>query len=72
MSYSCGKIGDNMVKKLTSKAVYQSKQLSLRVTSYMYNVLVDVAKDNNVSISDVIRSTLNDRFMQSQKTKRKN
>jgi len=72
MSYSCGKIGGNMVKKLTSKAVYQSKQLSFRVTSYMYNVLVDVAKDNNVSISDVIRSTLNDRFMQSQKTKRKN
>jgi len=38
----------------------------------MYNVLVDVAKDNDVSISDVIRSTLNDRFMQSSKTKRKN
>jgi len=72
MAYSCGKIGGNMVKKLTSKAVYQSKKLNVRVTSYMYNVLMAVAKDNDVTMSDVIRSTLNERFMQSRKTKRGN
>jgi len=38
----------------------------------MYDILVDTAKDSNVTISDVIRATLNDRFLQSQKTKRKN
>ena len=72
MSYSCGKIGGNMVKKLTSKAVYQSKRLNVRVTSYMYNMLMAVAKDSNVSMSDVIRSTLNDRFMQSRKFRKEN
>jgi len=61
-----------MIKKISRKVTFQSKKLNFRVTSYMYNVLVDVAKDNNVSISDVIRATLNDRFMQSSKTKRKN
>jgi len=59
-----------MIKKISRKVTFQSKKLNFRVTSYMYNVLVDVAKDNNVTISDVIRATLNDRFMQSSKTKR--
>ncbi len=60
------------VKILDKKSMYQSKKLNVRVSPYMYDILVDTAIDNNVTISDVIRATLNDRFLQSQKTKRKN
>jgi len=60
------------VKIKDRKVHHQSRRLSLRVSPYMYNILVDAAIDNNVTISDVIRATLNDKFLQSQKTKRKN
>lgn len=60
------------VKIIDKRSSYQSKKLNVRVSPYMYDILVDTAKNNNVTISDVIRATLNDRFLQSQKTKRKN
>jgi len=60
------------VKIMDRKVSHQSKKLNFRVSPYMYDILVDTAKDNDVTISDVIRATLNDRFLQSQKTKRKN
>jgi len=59
------------VKILDKKSMYQSKKLNVRVSPYMYDILVDTAKDNNLTISDVIRAALNDKFLQSQKTKRK-
>ena len=60
------------VKIKDRKVHHQSRRLSLRISPYMYDILVDTAIDDNVTISDVIRATLNDRFLQSQKTKRKN
>ncbi len=60
------------VKIIDKRSSYQSKRLNVRVSPYIYDILVDTAIDNNVTISDVIRATLNDRFLQSQKTKRKN
>jgi len=60
------------VKIMDRKVSHQSKKLNFRVSPYMYDILVDTAKDSNVTISDVIRATLNDRFLQSQKSKRKN
>jgi len=60
------------VKIKDRKVRHQSKRLNVRVSPYMYDILVDTAIDNNVTISDVIRATLNDKFLQSQKTKRKN
>jgi len=60
------------VKIMDRKSSHQSKVLNVRVSPYMYDILVDTAKASNLTISDVIRATLNDRFLQSQKTKRKN
>jgi len=59
------------VKIIDKRSSHQSKKLNVRVSPYMYDILVDTAKDNNLTISDVIRAALNDKFLQSQKTKRK-
>lgn len=57
---------------LDRKASNQLVKLNFRVSQYMSDLIRAIAKDNNVSMSDLIRSTLNERFMQSRKTKRKN
>ena len=60
------------LKILNRKASNQSVKLNFRVSWYMYDLLRATAKDNDMSMSDIVRDTLNRRFMQSRKTKRKN
>jgi len=76
MWYSLWYASYNMKKKelriLDRKASNQLVKLNFRVSQYMSDLIRAIAKDNNVSMSDLIRSTLNERFMQSRKTKRKN
>jgi len=50
----------------------QTKNINVRVSPYLYEAVDTIAKANDISISDYVRSTLNERLMQSQKTKRKN
>ncbi len=57
---------------LDTKASNQSIKLNFRVSRYMFDLLKATARDNNVSMSDVVRDTLNRRFMQSRKSKSKN
>jgi len=76
MWYSLWYASYNMKKKesriLDRKASNQLVKLNFRVSQYMSDLIRAIAKDNNVSMSDLVRSTLNERFMQSRKTKRKN
>jgi len=60
------------IRILDRKASNQLVKLNFRVSQYMYDLIRATAKDNNVSMSDIVRSTLNERFMQSRKTKRGN
>lgn len=53
-------------------ASYQTKNLNIRVNPNLYNVLETMAKDNDVTVSTIVRSALNEMIFQSQKTKRKN
>jgi len=53
-------------------ASYQTKNLNIRVNPNLYNVLETMAKDNNITVSDIVRSSLNEMIFQSQKSKRKN
>jgi len=53
-------------------ATYQTKNINVRVNPILYNLLETMAKNNDITKSDLIRSILGERFMQSQKTKRKN
>jgi len=53
-------------------ASYQTKNLNIRVNPNLYNVLETMAKDNNITVSDVVRASLNETIFQSQKLKRKN
>jgi len=53
-------------------ASYQTKNINIRVSPYLYEAIDTIAKANDISISDYVRSTLNERLMQSRKTKRGN
>ena len=53
-------------------ASYQTKNLNIRVNPNLYNILETMAKDNDMTVSDVVRSSLNEMIFQSQKSKRKN
>jgi len=53
-------------------ASYQTKNLNIRVNPNLYNVLETMAKNNNMTVSDVVRASLNEMIFQSRKTKRKN
>jgi len=53
-------------------ASYQTKNLNIRVNPNLYNILETMAKDNNMTVSDIVRSSLNEMIFQSQKSKRKN
>ncbi len=53
-------------------ASYQTKNLNIRVNPSLYNILETMAKDNDVTVSTIVRSALNEMIFQSQKTRRKN
>jgi len=53
-------------------ASYQTKNLNIRVNPNLYNALETMAKNNDVTVSDVVRASLNEMIFQSRKTKRKN
>jgi len=53
-------------------ASYQTKNLNIRVNPNLYNILETMANDNDMTVSDVVRSSLNEMIFQSQKSKRKN
>lgn len=60
------------VKIKDRTAEIQSKNLNIRVSPYLYMMLEDMAKNNNLTVSDVVRSTLNERLMQGRKFRKKN
>jgi len=53
-------------------ASYQTKNLNIRVNPNLYNVLETMAKNNDMTVSDIVRASLNEMIFQSRKTKRKN
>jgi len=53
-------------------ASYQTKNLNIRVNPNLYNALETMAEDNGMTVSDIVRSSLNEMIFQSQKSKRKN
>ena len=61
------------IKKIKDRtASFQTKNLNIRVNPNLYNVLETMAKDNDMTISDVVRSTLNERLMQGRKFRKEN
>jgi len=65
-------VKNKTVKIKDRTAGIQSKNLNIRVSPYLYMMLEDMARNNNLTVSDIVRSTLNERLMQGRKFRREN
>jgi len=54
-------------KTIDMKASYLTKNLGLRVSPYIYNMLEDIAMSNNMTMSNVVRRAIEKTYMKSSK-----
>jgi len=72
-----GKIkeGNNYMKRksktIDMKASYLTKNLVLRVSPYIYNMLEDIARNNDMTVSNVVRRAIEKTYMKSSKRAKK-
>jgi len=55
------------VKALDIKSTYKTRNLTLRVSPYIYNMLHDIAKNNDMTVSNVVRRAIEKTYMKSSK-----
>jgi len=55
------------VKALDMKPTHKTRNLTLRVSPYIYNMLQDIARNNDITLSDVVRRAIEKTYMKSSK-----
>jgi len=55
------------IKALDMKSIHKTRNLTVRVSPYTYNMLEDMAKNNNLTISDIVRRAIEKTYMKSSK-----
>jgi len=56
-----------LTKALDMKPTYKTRNLTVRVSPYIYNMLEDIAMSNDVTMSNVIRRAIEKTYMKSSK-----
>jgi len=46
-------------------ASYQTKNINVRVSPYLHNMLEDIARDNHTTLSNVVKTAINEKYMKS-------
>ncbi len=55
------------IKTLDMKSIHKTRNLTVRVSPYIYNMLEDIAMSNDVTMSNVIRRAIEKTYMKSSK-----
>jgi len=56
-----------LIEAWDMKPTYKTRNLTVRVSPYIYNMLEDIAKNNNITVSHVVRSAIEKTYMKSSK-----
>jgi len=55
------------IKALDMKSIYKTRNLTVRVSPYTYNMLEDIARNNDITLSNVVRRAIEKTYMKSSK-----
>jgi len=49
------------------KSIHKTRNLTVRVSPYIYNMLEDIARNNDITLSNVVRRAIEKTYMKSSK-----